>query len=301
MDLKILYRIGIFQRVVEAGSFTGAAEALGLSKSVVSQHVSDLERQLQVRLLNRSTRSISVTQEGDELCQAGSAMLDTVSTAVNRLETQQESPSGLIRITASQNLAVHYLTGSIARFHTAHPKISVELDVQDAITDLIEGGYDLAFRVGWLKNTELHAVKICDFAMIPCASPAYLARVGAVRSPYDLAHRPWVALTIFPDFDRLTLDRGDSEHLTVRLNSTFRTNSGLTAKQFVLEGAAAGLLPNYAVRNELKYGDLVRILPDWHHRPGTISATYVHRRRMPPRLRVLIDHIKADAKRHFPD
>ncbi|MCG8695276.1 MAG: LysR family transcriptional regulator [Minwuiales bacterium] len=299
MELKILYRIGVFRRVVEAGSFTRAADDLGLSKSVVSQYVTDLERRLNVRLLNRSTRSVSVTQEGHQLAEAAGTMLDAVGTALERLETQQESPTGLIRITASQNLAVTYLTGAIARFCDRFPDISVEIDANDLIENIIESGYDLAFRIGWLKETELHAVRICDFEMIPCAAPSFLKQGGRVRSPYDLAYRPWVALTNFSDFDRLSLTSNGGDSVSVRIDAAFRTNSGLTAKQFVAEGAAAGLLPDYAVRNELERGEIVRLLPEWTHRPGAISATYVHRRRMPPRLRAFIDHLKKDAGAYF--
>ena len=122
MDLKHLYRISVFQKVVETGNFTRAAHALNLSKSVVSQHVSDLERELNVRLLNRSTRSVAITQEGHTLAEAAERMIDIVGTAVERLETEQELPSGIIRMTASQNLAVVYLAGAVKRFRNSTPR-----------------------------------------------------------------------------------------------------------------------------------------------------------------------------------
>lgn len=299
MNLKHLYRISVFQKVVETGNFTRAAHALNLSKSVVSQHVSDLERELNVRLLNRSTRSVAITHEGHTLAEAVERMIDIVGTAVERLETQQELPSGIIRMTASQNLAVVYLAGAVKRFREQHPKVDIELDVQDSITNIIEGGYDIAFRIGWLKSTELHAVKICDFEMIPCASPAYLKKFGPIGSPLDLTHKPWITLTVMPDFDRLTLTNADHDDASVKVDPSIRTNSGMTAKQFVLDAAGAALLPDYAVRGEIESGRIVRLLPGWRHRPGAISATYVHRRRMPPRLRAFLDFLKKDAKSTF--
>lgn len=299
MDLKILYRIGVFHKVAETGGFTRAAKELGLSKSVVSQYVTDLERRLQVRLLNRSTRSVAITQEGHQLAAAAGAMLQPVMAVLGDLETQQGRPAGLIRITASQNLTVSYLTGAVARFCELYPNVTVELDAQDTIEDMITSGYDLAFRVGWLRATDLHAVKISDFEMIPCASKAFIRRAGKIASPFDLAHRRWVAITIMGTFDHLTLTSDGNERITVPVTPAFRTNSGLTAKQLVLEGAAAGLLPDYAVRDELTRGEIVRLLPDWRHRPGAISAVYVHRRRMPPRLRAFVDHLKTDAKAHL--
>ena len=299
MDLKHLYRISVFQKVVETGNFTRAAQALNLSKSVVSQHVSDLERELNVRLLNRSTRSVAITHEGHTLAEAAEQMIDIVGTAVERLETQQALPSGIIRMTASQNLAVVYLAGAVIRFRERHPRVDIELDAQDSITKLIESGYDIAFRIGWLKSTELHAVKICDFEMVPCAAPSFLEKYGPIRSPMDLSRKPWVTLTVMSDFDRLTLANAEQDDISIKVDPSIRTNSGMTAKQFVLEGAGAGLLPDYAVRAEIENGQIVRLLPGWRHRPGAISAIYVHRRRMPPRLRAFIDFLKEDARTAF--
>ncbi|MCY4238344.1 MAG: LysR family transcriptional regulator [Rhodospirillaceae bacterium] len=299
MDLRHLYRISVFQKVAETGNFTRAAQALNLSKSVVSQHVSDLERDLNVRLLNRSTRSVSITQEGHSLADAAEQMIDIIGTAIERLENEQHLPSGMIRITASQNLAIVYLAGAIARFREAHPTVEVELDTQDSITNLIESGYDIAFRIGWLKITELHAVKIADFEMVPCASPAFVRKFGPFDSPMDLSRKPWIVLTIMSDYDRLTLSRNDQDNMSVKLYPSIRTNSGMTAKQFVLNGAGAALLPDYAVSAEIEEGNLVRLLPGWHHRPGEIAATFVHRRRMPLRLRAFIDFLKEDARTTF--
>ncbi len=299
MDLKHLYRIGVFQKVVETGNFTRAAQAMNLSKSVVSQHVGDLERELGVRLLNRSTRSVAITHEGHVLAEAAEQMIDIVGSAVDRLETQQAQPSGIVRMTASQNLAAVYLAGAVARFRQRHPGVDIELDVQDSITNMIESGYDIAFRIGWLKSNELHAVKICDFEMVPCAAPAFIERYGPIRSPMDLSRKPWITLTIMSDFDRLTLANADHDDISVKLDPAIRTNSGMTARHFVLDGAGAALLPDYAVRADIESGRIVRLLPDWRHRPGAIAATYVHRRRMPPRLRAFLDFLKEDARAVF--
>ena len=184
-------------------------------------------------------------------------MIDIVGTAVERLETQQALPSGIIRMTASQNLAVVYLAGAVKRFRERHPRVDIELDAQDSITKLIESGYDIAFRIGWLKSTELHAVKICDFEMVPCAAPSFLEKYGPIRSPMDLSRKPWVTLTVMSDFDRLTLANAEQDDISIKVDPSIRTNSGMTAKQFVLDGAGAGLLPDYAVRAEIENGQIV--------------------------------------------
>jgi DNA-binding transcriptional LysR family regulator len=172
MDLKTLYRLGIFYHVVKAGSFTGAAEKLGLGKSAVSQQVTDLENQLGVRLLTRTTRSTSITEEGSLLYQSAETMLNDVESVLSSIEARRETPAGVIRLTASQNFANYYLAGSIARFCQRNPGISIDLITNDAIQNMVEERFDIAFRVGWLEDSSLHALKICDFEMLLCASPS---------------------------------------------------------------------------------------------------------------------------------
>jgi DNA-binding transcriptional LysR family regulator len=299
MNSKILYRMTVFHKVAQAGSFTQAAEELHLSKSVVSEHVRELELDLGARLLNRSTRSISLTQEGYRLADTAAKMLQLVESALGDLEHEQTQPSGLIRVTASHNFVSVYLAAAMLRFRELHPKVEVEIDAADSITNIIETGHDVAFRIGWLKSSDLHAMKICDFAMIPCAAPRHFERFGPVASPLDMAMRPWVAITIMSDFDRIALSAKNGDDVTIPISPTIRTNSGLTARQIVLDGDCLGLLPDYAVHDDIDAGRLVRLLPDWSHRPGEIAAIYTHKSRMSPRLRAFLDFLRADARTHL--
>jgi DNA-binding transcriptional LysR family regulator len=300
MDLKTLYRLGIFYHVVKAGSFTGAGEKLGLGKSVVSQQVTDLESQLGVRLLTRTTRSTSITEEGSLLYQSAETMLDDIETVLSSIEARRETPAGLIRLTASQNFANYYLVGSIARFCRLNPSISIELIINDAIQNMVEERFDIAFRVGWLEDSSLHALKICDFEMLLCASPEYLKGCEPILKPNDIGGQPWVAITILPDAQRLQLSKTDGETCILPITPKFRTNSGFTAIQLVASGAGIGLLPDYAIRHDLANDRLTRLLPEWRHRRGTISALYVHRTKMPPRVRLFLDFIKEDMLEFFP-
>jgi DNA-binding transcriptional LysR family regulator len=164
---------------------------------------------------------------------------------------------------------------------------------------MIDAGYDVAFRIGWLKATELHAIRLCNFEMLPCASADHLEKYGPIASPLDLALRPWVAITVMSDFDHVTLTSGEGREMSIKVTPALRSNSGLIAKQLILGGHCVGLLPDYAVRAEIASGQLVRLLPEWRHREGQISAIYVHRERMAPRLRVFFDFLKTDAKRYL--
>jgi DNA-binding transcriptional LysR family regulator len=300
MDLKTLYRLGIFYHVVKAGSFTGAGEKLGLGKSVVSQHVTDLESQLGVRLLSRTTRSTSITEEGSLLYQGAETMLDDIETVLTSIEARRETPAGLIRFTASQNFANYYLVGSIARFCRLNPSISIELIINDAIQNMVAERFDIAFRVGWLEDSSLHALKICDFEMLLCASPEYLKGSEPLLEPNDISRHPWVAITILPDAQRLQLSKLDGETCILPITPKFRTNSGFTAIQLVAFGVGIGLLPDYAIRDDLANDRLTRLLPEWRHRRGAISAVYVHRTKMPPRVRLFLDFIKEDVLEFFP-
>ncbi len=301
MNLKILYRMSVFYKVAEAGSFTRAADVLNLSKSVVSEHVRELEQDLGTRLLNRSTRSISLTQEGFRLADAAGKILQLFEVALGELEQKQARPSGLIRVTASHNFVSFYLAAAMLRFRELHPNVEIEIDAADSITNIVETGHDVAFRIGWLKSSDLYAMKICAFSMIPCAAPEHLERFGPVESPLDMAMRPWVALTIMSDFDRIVLTAKNGEDITLPISPTLRTNSGLTARQIVLSGSCIGLLPDYAVRDDIATGRLIRLVPEWSHRPGEISATYAHKQGMSQRLRAFLDFLRADTRIHLCD
>ncbi len=299
MNLKILYRMSVFYKVAEAGSFTQAADELHLSKSVVSEHVRELEQDLGTRLLNRSTRSVSLTQEGFRLADAAAKMLQLVETTLGEIEQGQVRPSGLVRVTASHNFVSVYLAAAMLRFRELHPNVEVEIDAADSITNIVETGHDVAFRIGWLKSSDLQAMKICDFAMIPCATPQHFERFGPVECPLDMAIRPWVAITIMSDFDRIVLSARNGDDVTIPISPAIRTNSGLTARQMVLGGDCIGLLPDYAVRDDIAAGRLVQLLPDWSHRPGEIAAIYAHKQSMSPRLRAFLDFLRVDARTHF--
>jgi DNA-binding transcriptional LysR family regulator len=136
--------------------------------------------------------------------------------------------------------------------------------------------------------------------MIPCAAPQYLKEHGPVLKPHDVLHHPWIAIAILPDVNRLQLSRSNGEACNIPIVPQFRTNSGFTAKQLVILGTGIGLLPDYAVIDDLSDGRLVRLLPEWHHRPGDISALLVHRKQMPSRIRFFLNFMKDDILSFFP-
>ena len=299
MVIKHLHRMAIFARVVELGSFTKAAAALGLGKSVVSQHIMTLEQSLSVTLINRSPRSFSLTQEGRQFHEACLAMLSQAESAVEMLSDMKAKPTGTIKISASYNMALTFLIAELAKFSQQNPGIQFELVLDDAINNLIEDGFDFCLRVGWLKQTNLYAAKLTSFRMIPCASRRFLAGQPPLTTPDDLPRLPWAVITALSHPERLDLVGPQGERTSVRLKPVIRTNTGVAAREFVLSGQFAGFLPDYAVKRELESGELVRLLPDWSTPEGAISAVFPDKNRMSPRVRLLLDHLRVASRAHY--
>ena len=291
--------MAIFTKVVEAGSFSKAGAALGLGKSVISQHVLTLETGLGAQLINRSPRSLSLTEEGRRFYEACLRMMEQADAAFSSLHQLQAEPRGTLRISASYNLGLTFLIAEISEYLRRHSHVQVELVLEDAIVNVIEEGFDLCLRVGWLKDTRLHAVRFGTFRLIPCASAAYLARHAAPRDPSELATIPWVSITQLPHPDRLEFVKNDRQRRSVKVTPSVKTNTGIAAKEFVLNGDFVGLLPDYAILDDLREGRLVRLLPEWSTREGTISAVFPHKEHMTPRLRLLLDHLRAAFQRHY--
>jgi DNA-binding transcriptional LysR family regulator len=292
--LKDLYRMAVYAKVVEAGSFSAAALALGLGKSVVSEHVTALERRFGVRLIHRSTRSLTTTEEGRRFYARCRQMLDAAEGARLDLDDQRQRPTGTIRLTASYNLGLGFLIERLARFRARHPELAIDLVLEDAVVNLIEEGFDLALRVGQLPGNRLHAAPLGRCEMRLYAAPAYLERHPRPREPADLATAPWVSITQLPHPDRLALQHRSGRRQTVRVRPTVRTNTGIAARSFIAAGVGIGLLPDYGARSLEATGELVRLLPEWREQDRPISAIFPTRDHMPLKTRILLDFLRAE-------
>ena len=289
--LPDLYRMAIFAKVIEHGSFSRAAVAVRLGKSVVSQHVGNLERDLGVQLINRSTRSLALTEDGRNFYVHCCQMMEVAEGALAEIDARKRTPGGTVRLTASYNLGLSFAVACVARFRVAYPEIKIDLTLDDAQVNIIEEAFDLALRVGHLSDTALHAVTLARCRMVLCAAPAYLATAAPLKNPDDLVHHPWISITQLPRPDRVSLIAKDGRQRTVRVHPAIKTNTGIAARLFLLQGTGIGLLPDYAVKGE----GLVELLPEWREtsdRP--ISALYPRGMHMPLKVRLLIDFFKAE-------
>jgi DNA-binding transcriptional LysR family regulator len=213
-------------------------------------------------------------------------MTEHAEAAMSSLDQMHTEPRGTVRISASYNLSLNFLIRALADFQRENRKVEIELSVEDAISNVIEAGFDLCLRTGWLKESRLYAVRLGAFRLIPCASPAYLETNPPPQDPADLAAVPWVSITQLPHPDRLEMIKADGQRRSVKVTSVVRTNTGVAARTFI-------------ANSDLREGRLVRLLPEWTTEEGTISAVFPHKEHMTPRLRLLIDHLRAAFQRHY--
>jgi DNA-binding transcriptional LysR family regulator len=292
--IKQLQRMAVFAQVIESGSFSKAATSLNLGKSVVSAHVAALEKHLATQLINRSTRTLALTQEGVEFYEACRQMLTAGESALAHVESQRAGASGVIRLTSSYNFAVNFLIPQLALFRDKYPEVLIDLVLEDSVSNMIQERFDLALRVGRLHDTGLYATELGKCRMLLCAATDYLKQQPKVTVPEDILQFPWISIDQLPHPERLSLVHTRSgKRATLRLQAAVRTHSGIAAREFVLCGAGVALLPDYAVANDIAAGRVVQLLPTWreeYERP--VSAIFPNRDLLPTRVRLLIEFLR---------
>jgi DNA-binding transcriptional LysR family regulator len=283
----------VFVTVAETHSFTKAAEHLALSKARVSQIVSELEQQLKTRLLNRSTRALSLTDAGElyfEKCQLIQALALDANQQVQDTRLQL---SGLIRIAAP--VGSQPLIQALAAFMQLHPHITIQLIESDAYSNLIDDRFDIAIRTRpeSLPNTPLYAAPLGTFQVILCATPRYLANFPPLQNLADLQTLAWLCHSIvYKDKQLKITDINGKEHY-IPTTPKIIANTALALKSFLLNDMGFSLLPTYIIEEELKQGSLIPILPELYTIQVPYYAVYANRQLMPLRIRLLIDFLKS--------
>lgn len=287
MDLN---DIVVFTKVVETRSFTGAAEQLGLPKSTVSRKLAQLEERLGVRLVQRTTRKLALTDIGEAYYERCARIVSDLAAAEQLVTDMQATPRGRLRVTAPVDLTTRYLGAIIADFTSGHAEINVEVEATDRVVDLIEEGFDLAIRFGQLPESTLIARKLCTIEAMLCASPAYLARRGTPATIEDLDSHDRVLFTPSPRTQTWTLYSGDATYDFGR-PARFACNNVGAVHDAALAGAGIALLTDFMIAADLEAGVLVPVLPAWRARSTDTHAVYPARQNMPPRLTLFLDHL----------
>jgi DNA-binding transcriptional LysR family regulator len=288
-----LEEIAVFVKVVDAGSFTGAAEALATSQPVVSKSVTRLEQQLGVRLLNRTTRRISLTEAGTELYRKAANALTALDEAQLDIGRYQKEPRGTLRISAPTSFTVLHLRHRLARFLQRHPQVTLDLVLEDRVVDIVEEGYDAAVRIGVISSSTLIARRLAPCKQVFCASPAYLERHGKPETVDDLLKHNCIVYTLGRDARlwRVRAEDGTEVQLPVRGNAY--VNSGLLETAFAIEGVGIAILPTFYVGEALRERKLVRVLEHVELPELGVYLVYADRRNLLPKLKALLDFLVA--------
>ncbi|OOG56832.1 LysR family transcriptional regulator [Rhodanobacter sp. C03] len=286
-----LNRLAVFVALVRAGSFTAAAEQLGLTKAMVSQHLARLEQELGTTLLLRSTRRMSLTEAGTLFHADCVRLLADAEAAIARVGGNRDTPSGTLRLTTSTDYGMAVVAPALASFCQLHPQVQVDLVIGDRINDLIAERFDLAIRVGWLRDSSLHALRLGSFRQMVVATPAYLAAHGTPRRPEQLAMHGWIAMSVLATPLRWTFVSSGGSRRTVRMKPVAQANNAAAVHAMVLAGAGVAVLPDYLAEEDIRAGRLVVLLAQYRLPEGGIHAVYPGRQ-PPAKVRSFIDHLR---------
>lgn len=267
-----LRSIAIFATVVDEGTFRGAATALGLAPSRVSETVSELEKALGVTLLYRSTRQLSLTSEGRVLHEKAKAMLANVESGLDAINPASTDPQGNLRVTAPAFVVQTDLVDAFASFARRYPKIALTFDFSDEPRDLIRDGFDVSIRAGWLEDSEFMARSIGQADRLLVAAADYAAQKPPPHHPRDLEDWDWVRFAMRPDQTALTGAGGDVATVTGRSHVVVNTAEALY--EFAARGLGVTAIPEHMACRGFERGELVHVLPDWSLKPLGLFAVW---------------------------
>lgn len=270
--IEHLRSMAVFAQVIDHGSFRAAAKALQLSPSVVSHHVSQLEQQLGVTLLYRSTRKLSLTDDGRAFHQDCRKMLDAAESGLDRLADHTDMLVGELRVAVPAFLSATPFMEDAAAFANAHPKVRLNISFNDQVRDLLAEGFDLGLRisVGPLPDSSMRASKMVDIVGVVCATPQYMADRRKPQKPADLQDHSWV----IGARNHLHFRSAEGAEESLKVESRIRIDSTHAARGFALQHIGLTVLPEALIQDDFAEGRLVEVLPDWQLRPAAVYAVW---------------------------
>jgi DNA-binding transcriptional LysR family regulator len=281
----------VFAKVVEHGSFTAAADALGLSNGTASKAVSRLEKRLGVTLFHRTTRTLTLTPIGSSLAGRAAALLSHAEEAENAARDEGAEPHGLVRIAAPMSFGISHVAPMLPRLAVDLPGVSVNLDLDDAPVDLVAKGVDIAVRIGWLSDSGLKARKLGEVRSQLVAAPSYIARSGAPARPEQLADHATLTYAHVRPHHRWALEHVGGERIQVDVRNLLVTNSGEAMLPLLRAGVAVALVPDFMIQNDVRRGTLVQILPGWGLRPAGLHLVTPTSGPRPSRVIAVLDFL----------
>ncbi|AVJ19489.1 HTH-type transcriptional activator AaeR [Serratia rhizosphaerae] len=288
--MERLKRMSVYAKVVECGSFTAAARQLGMSVSSISQTVSKLENDLQVKLLNRSTRSIGLTEAGKIYYQGCRRMLLEANEVHEQLYAFNNTPTGNLRIGSSSTMAQNVLATMTADMLKEYPGLKVNLVTGIPAPDLIADGLDVVIRVGALQDSSLFSKRLGSMPMVVCAAKSYLAAHGTPRTPSDMVNFSWLEYSVRPDSEfELIAPEGISTRISPQ--GRFVTNDSQTMIRWLKAGAGIAYAPLMWVIDEIKRGEVEILFKRYHSDPRPVYALYTEKDKLPLKVQVCINYL----------
>jgi len=289
--MQSLTDIAVFVKVVELSSFTAAAEALEMSQPVVSKAVTRLEEKLGARLLNRTTRRLSLTEAGSELYRRSVRALEEIENAELEVARFQTEPRGTLRVSAPMSFSILQLGSKLQSFLERYPGVSVELNLDDRRVDLVDEGFDIAIRIANLQDSSLVARKIVPCRQVICAAPSYLEKHGMPERPEDLLEHNCILYSFLTNAREWRLTDPQGETHVVPLKGSLQTNNGLVNRAAALSGVGLVMLPTFYVGDQLRSGELKPVLCKFRPADIAVYVVYPERRNLTPKVRAFIDFL----------
>jgi DNA-binding transcriptional LysR family regulator len=293
-----LLQLEVFAKTAELGSMSKAAEALRMSNAAASRHLSALEERLAVRLIERNTRRLWLTEAGQELLERSSRVLSELAEAEDIVSDRALSPQGMLRVTSSLSFAVIYLAPMLPAFRARYPKLNMQITTANRYSDFIEAGIDVAIRTREQEpDSNIIVRRIGQMRRVLAAAPSYLASCGEPEQPADLARHNMLIYNLANDPYSLRLRKGNGAQ-TVRITSTLDSNDGQVIRGAALAGLGILIQPLYIVQSDIAAGRLVQVLMDWELPLLTMNIAYQNRAGLPAKIRVFSDFLVSHIREH---
>ena len=280
----------VFIDVVDAGSFSKAAREMNRSKAMVSRTISDLENDLQTRLLNRTTRQLSLTDVGARFAAEARDILARAEALKNSMREEDGTPRGLLRVSGPRSFGDTDLSRMVAQFIRTYPEVQVELLLEDRFVDLVAEGFDVAIRIADLPDSSLISKRLAASRQMVCATPACLKRYGRPSSPKELAELPCIIDTVARNGQNWMFQNGGKRE-TVRVSGPLTVSGATAVRTAALEGVGFAYLPGFAVVEEILKGELEPVLTEFEVDGHGVYALYPHKRHLSAKVRSFIDFL----------
>lgn len=282
----------LFSQVVELGSFSKAAEHNGLTNSVASKRIARLEKALNVQLLYRTTRKLTLTEAGQALFIKAKQVAQATQEATDSIAGFGEAVQGHIKMSVPTISGELLLADAVAEFCQMHPGLTVDMSLDNQFVDLVKDGYDLVIRTGYLEDSSLIARHILDSHWIVCASPAYIRRYGRPDTPESLVEHNCLQYSYQTTGANEWEFKGDVRNYTVKVSGSFSSDNATALRKAALGGHGIAYLPRCLVYHDLRNGELIDILPQQVGKILGVYAVYPFTRQLPKKLKLLTEHIR---------